>query len=532
LEVAEPSPIELEPGSVIASRFEVGEAVAGERSRRAFLGTDKQDNGPVLIVELTSDDIPRFERARSATHAHLARVIDVIATPTGGVLIAEHPRGDNLSELLQQIIRKTSVDAVRSALRIADAVSALHAQGAVHGWLEPAAIIPEPQGHPKPMVTWLPPSRESSPFRSRARGESGTPSEGDDTWAVTALLHLMLAGEPPPADGIGASDELFETEIADEALRTALRHGLSREEEQRVLDLRPLKRELARWFVEHAGDETSHSGHPHSRPPPLPAGTSSSPPTAYSSVMPLSQGNVPALTSSKPPTSARAPRRLVVVLGAALVVGLVAAWGVSAFRSRQRVQVVEVAAPGAAEPSGKDKEIALNEIPVTGQSNQLTGDKMATCVAGYLPKGAFAKPPDVSWMCSERDPREGGMKLRAAVVQGAPVGAPTDAMKLFSRLGWYEMAAFAVIRAGCCADSEAITLPDPSPDCKRMDEPLRELGQAVVAGQSHEPALKEFTEAIHCELNAGKAAVYRRAGRPQGGEDSAFQELVKVIQTP
>jgi serine/threonine-protein kinase len=248
--------------------------------------------------------------------------------------------------------------------------------------------------------------------------------------------------------------------------------------------------------------------------------------------MPQSLGNVPAVASSKPPVSGRAPRRLLVVLGAALVVGLVAAWAVSAIRSRPRVVEVEVAAPGAAEPSAKDKEIALNEIPVTGQSNQVTGDKMATCVAGYLPKGAFAKPPDVSWMCNERDPREGGMKLRAAVVQGAPAGAPTEAMKLFSRLGWYELAAFAVIRAGCCEDAEAITLPDPSPNCKRMDEPLRELGQAVVAGQNHEAALKGFNEAIHCELNAGRAALYRRAGRPQGGEDSAFQELVKVIQAP
>ena len=85
--MAERSPIKLEPGSVIASRFEVGKAVAGERSRRAFFGTDKEDTSPVLIVELTPEDVPRFERARSATHAHLARVIDVIATPTGGVLI-------------------------------------------------------------------------------------------------------------------------------------------------------------------------------------------------------------------------------------------------------------------------------------------------------------------------------------------------------------------------------------------------------------------------------------------------------------
>ena len=530
--MAAPSPIELEPGAVIASRFEVGEAVSGERSRRAFLGTDKQDGGDVLIVELTSEDVPRFERARSATHAHLARVIDLITTPTGGVLIAEHVRGVNLGELLQQIVRKTSVDAVRSALRIADAVSALHAQSAAHGWLDPSGIVPEPQGHPSPMVTFLPPPRDRSSFVSRARGESGSPSEADDTWAVTALLHLMLSGEPPAAGGIGASDKLFEAEIADEALRTALRHGLSSDESQRALDLRPLKRELARWFVEHAGEETSHSGHPHSRPPPLPPGTSSSPPAAYTSAMPQSLGHVPAVASSKPPTSGRAPRRLFIVLGAALVVGVVAAWAVSAIRSRPRVVEVEVAAPGTAEPSAKEKEIALNEIPVTGESNQLTGDKMATCVGGYLPKGSFAKPPDVSWMCNERDPREGGIKLRTAVVQGAPVGAPNEAMKLFSRLGWYEMAAFAVIRAGCCADAEAITLPDPSPNCKRMDEPLRELGQAVVAGQNHEAALKAFNDAIHCELNSGRAATYRRAARPQGGEDTAFQELVKVIQTP
>ena len=526
------SPILLEPGSVVASRFEIGEAVAGERLRRAFLGRDKQDSSPVLIVELTSEDVPRFERIRAVTHAHLARVIDVLTTEAGGVLIAEHAGGASLNELLQQIVRKTSVDAVRSALRIADAVSALHAHGAAHGWLDPSTVIPEPQGHPHPLVTWLPPLRESSLFRSESRAEAAAPSEGDDTWAVTALLHLMLAGEPPPAGGIDASDKLLETEIADEALRTALKHGLSSKADERAPDLRPLKRELARWFVEHAGEETSHSGHPHSRPPPLPPGTSSSPPTAYASVMPLSQGNVPAVASSTPPTAARAPRRLLAVLGAALVVGLAAAWAVSAIRSRPRVQVVEVAAPGAAEPSAQDKEIALNEIPVTGQSNQVTGDKMATCVAGYLPKGAFAKQPDVSWMCTELDPREGGVKLRVAVVQGAPVGAPTEAMKLFSRLGWYEMAAFAVIRAGCCADAEAITLPDPSPNCKRMDEPLRELGQAVIAGQNHEAGLKGFNDAIHCELNAGRAAVYKRAGRPQGGEDSAFQELVKVIQTP
>jgi len=520
------------PGKLIASRFEVAEPIGGDRVRRAFTGTDREGGASVLLVELTAEDLERFERARSTSHAHMARLIDVIATPNGGVLVAEHVGGTTLAELVGQIVRKTSVDAVRWALRVADAVSALHAQGVAHGWLDPGAIIAEPAGHPAPVVTWLPPERGESSYRSPGRTEAEAPSEADDTWATSALLYFMLTGEPPPSSGFDSDDKRLEASINDDALRVTLTHGLAASVELRALDLRPLKRELARWFVEHAGEEISISGHPHphSRPPPLPPGASSTPPAAPASVMPHSVGHVPAVASSTPPASAR-PRRLMAVLGAALVVGLLAAWGVSAIRSKPRVVEVEVPTPQAP-ASASEKEIALNEIPVTGQSDAGTGDKMATCVAAYLPKGSLVKAPDMSWMCKERDPREGAGKLRTAVVQGAPPGAPTEAMKLFSRLGWYDMAAFAVIRSGCCEEAEAVTLPDPSPKCKRMDEPLRELGRAVIENQNHEAHLKSYTEAILCEVGAGRASLYRRAGRPQGGEDTAFQDLVKVIQTP
>jgi hypothetical protein len=137
-------------------------------------------------------------------------------------------------------------------------------------------------------------------------------------------------------------------------------------------------------------------------------------------------------------------------------------------------------------------------------------------------------------MCKEKDPREGGSKLRTAVVSGGATaaGGPTDAMKLFARLGWFEMAAFAAVRAGCCEEAESLALPEPSKGCGKMDEALQSLGRAVVAGQSHEAPLKAYNEAIECELKANRAPLYRRAGRPQGGEQAAFEELVKVIQTP
>ena len=67
-----------------------------------------------------------------------------------------------------------------------------------------------------------------------------------------------------------------------------------------------------------------------------------------------------------------------------------------------------------------------------------------------LPKGTFTKSPAVEWLCDETDPRVGADKLHAAIVSGAPRGAVTDSMKIFSRIGWYAMPVFAVVRVGCC----------------------------------------------------------------------------------
>jgi len=172
--------------------------------------------------------------------------------------------------------------------------------------------------------------------------------------------------------------------------------------------------------------------------------------------------------------------------------------------------------------------IELGEVPVTGGSEKQLGNKLAACVAGYLPKGSFGKAPELEWLCTELDPRVGGEKLHGAVVTGAAKGPPTDAMKIFARIGWYDMAAFAVVRAGCCSDAKPIALPDAKLECS-MDAALRELGETVVAGEELEEPLKKYTDSIHCELNRGGGRVLRRTGRPEGGEDTAFRELVKKL---
>ena len=131
------------------------------------------------------------------------------------------------------------------------------------------------------------------------------------------------------------------------------------------------------------------------------------------------------------------------------------------------------------------------------------------------------------------DPRAGADKLRVAIVASAPkTGGATDAMKIFARVGWYDMAAFAVVRSGCCPDAKPLELPEASKACSSMAEALQEVGKEVVANHPVEESLKKYTAAIHCELNVGRGQVFRKAERPAGGEDSAFLELVKAIQTP
>jgi hypothetical protein len=212
-----------------------------------------------------------------------------------------------------------------------------------------------------------------------------------------------------------------------------------------------------------------------------------------------------------------------------IVLGLLGGWVYNTLRPKPVIEVPVAAAP---KPPPSDKPIDVGEVPVTGESEKQVApaDKLSSCVMGYMPKDTFGSAPDFSGVCDQTDPRLGADKLRVAIVSSAPkTGAPTDAQKIFSRIGWYDMAAFAVIRAGCCPDAKPLELPEPTKTCDDMAEALRAVGQEVVSNHPVEEALKKYTAAIHCELNNGRGPTFRKRERPVGGEDSAFLELVKAL---
>ncbi|MEB2313350.1 MAG: protein kinase [Sorangiineae bacterium] len=521
----------------LASRFRVDERLA-DGARPRFLGTDLETERRVVLFELTAAEAEPLRPIVGLEHAHVATLLGLV---DGGdermVLVAEHVPGRTLAELLRERGRRSPVAAVRAALRVADALSHLHESGGVHGGVSSGSVVVEPDGdtRPAPVLGYAPPAEPPSPFRSPERGPSDPPSVADDAWAVGATFFEMLTGEVPPAGGVASEASLASLEITDATLRQVLRHTLDANPAERAPDLHAIKRELARWFVEHASDETATpTTHVSSMPPPLPPGVASLAPAPPSVATPAV--SLPPATSMPPAPPPSKRRMLPLFAVGAIVCGLGAAWAFSALAGRPTVIEVPVAssAPGpasAAPPASARTEIDLSEVPVTGETASLTGDKMATCVAGYLPKGAFKDAPEMDWLCGTVDPRDGAAKLRTAIVQGS-AGGVSDAMKLMSRLGWYDMAAFAVARSGCCTDAKPLELPAPTQGCGRADAALDTLGHALAGSRPYEPALDAFTSAIECEAKAGRASLFRRNAPPASSERSAFIELIHALQAP
>jgi hypothetical protein len=492
----------LTVGQTFAGRFRIEEEL-GEALGGAYYGVDEQSGKKIVLVPIAGEREKTLRPLLELKHAHLAPLIALEPLGESFVAVGATIEGETLAERLEAIGKKPAVDAVRTALRLADALSHVHEAGAVHGWVNPHAVVVEPAHGASPQLALG--VRTDQATKTPERGPDAAPSIADDTWAMASLLHWMLTGSPPPRTGYATADEIEKAGVTDAALRTALFHTLTASRPDRQSDLRPLRRELARWFVDHASEEPIAPGQHATAPPPLPP-----------SIRPKRTSSGLSVPPPKGKLSAFA-------IGA-LALGAVAGIALTFLRPK-RVELVELPEKVAAPTSSA---LELGDVPVTGENDdQRLGTKLATCAAGYMPKNTFGKTPDVEWLCSETDPRVGAEKLHAAVVAAAPKGVVTDAMKIFSRIGWYAMPAFAVVRAGCCPDAKPLALPD---EHCAMSAALRDVGDAVVAVKDVTEPLKKYTESIHCELNHGGAKMLRRAERPQGGEDTAFLELVQHLE--
>ncbi|MGE0325525.1 MAG: hypothetical protein AB7S68_24570 [Polyangiaceae bacterium] len=497
----------LNVGDVIAGRFHVDE-LSGAHG----LGHFDSDDGLryVVLVPLDAEESAVMQGMETAHHAHLAQVFEVAAFAPGAVLVAERVEGETLSARLEAVGKKQPVDAVRSTLRLADAAAALHRRGAVHGGVCADAVVLDPPGKDGPLLTF-----QGARSVYRVPAAEGGPTEADDTWAISCLLFQMLVGHAPPAVGVTSPEQL--AEVDDERLRAVLLHGLTSDSEARASTLKPLMGELARWFVDHAGDE-SHPSIRTSHPPPLPNST----------VSPVNLS-----VDTQPNIEQEPPSRMGRFVAFALAASVLGALGVWAYSTTRKPNVVEVAVPteakSAAPTASARKEIDLSEVAVMGSAQSAAAaDSISACAKEYL-SGAFESPQPLAWMCEEKDALSGASKLKVAVVKGSK-GGVSDAMRLMSQAGWYELPIYVAVRRTCCADAAEATLPAASAGCDDLGRATVELSEATTSGKATKDALDKFEKAAACEFQAGKGSAYGNPGRPDSAMRAQFETFAARFQ--
>ncbi len=495
-------------------RFDADDAPKGKESVRAvYLPSQAR----VSVTAVSQQESEKLTPWQGLSHAHLAKLLEVIGRgDSTSWVVVENPVGELLSERLHSVGKKHPVDAVRTALRVADALNCLHEAGGAHGRLHPGTVLLSSEQGVEPMVLFgVPGSREYWPPDTSV---NEPPSALTDTWAAGALLYHMLTGRMPPSLGVDGAEELTPLGIESALLREAVAHVLNKDKNKRATSLQPLRRELARWFVEHVGEEPGpHSVSSH-KPPPLPAS--------------LRPGNSLSAAASRArqsfaPSSDGALKRYSILAIVAVVLGLGVAYGIGALRKPKQVVVERVmqTAPAKTAATAEPGAIDLAEVPVTGKEGK-AGDSITACIVGFLPENALSKQTNLTTFCPASDLRLAMKTLRAGFANSPGGGAGP---KGWNDLGWFEFAALATLRAGCCNSPPKFVWPaSSSPDCPSLGDALDSLGKAVSSAQDVDANIKGFKEAAHCEVTKGKPDLSRPTSEPTAEGERAFRDIFHI----
>lgn len=512
---------DLDESTLKAQGF--AEAFDEKTKKRVLVGLEKKSRNPTLAT------------LSSIEHAHLAEVVGLVDHDEEWVVISTLIRGTTLRARLQEIGRKHAVDAVRTALRVADVLSHLHDAGITHGRVNPDNVLLALEVGQDPALIFGQPS--SSEYLRPERGASEEAYDlRDDTWATTALLYFMLTGDPPPALGVSSLTELEGLRIDDPLLCEVLSNGLARDEAHRAKTLSSLKRELARWFIAHAADEPVPIAGLSHKPPPLPPSVAPKPPVRSGAPEPKSTSTIPRAQALALEDRRRGWIRSVPFAIGAAVVGIGVAWGVARMTRSDTKAIRLPDQPNAsATQAASTGPIDLAEVPVTGDESakeQTAGDSTASCAKGYLREGTLTKFAQLDAICRDTElPRTLGMlRIAFTSLTGATGVVPPGASR-FDALGWYSLPLLFGLRKACCTDPPNIKLPDLGKSCDDFPAALDELARVASTTQQFENVIGRYTLAARCAAQTGKAAGISPVP-PNIATEKAFRDLFVAANAP
>jgi hypothetical protein len=118
--------------------------------------------------------------------------------------------------------------------------------------------------------------------------------------------------------------------------------------------------------------------------------------------------------------------------------------------------------------------------------------------------------------------------LKSAVVRTGGASNVTAAMREWSRLKWYEMATFQVMRTHCCPDAEALSVPPVFARC-RLEEALAYIANGIDDQTAMRDALNDYTRAVQCISRSGWSDAFGQGGPPYGGELEFFERVLNRV---
>lgn len=245
---------------------------------------------------------------------------------------------------------------------------------------------------------------------------------------------------------------------------------------------------------------------------------------------------------SKPPPSARGGNRSIMVLAVLAVISTTTAAGVITWRftspparpgSPSAPSPVTAVAPSVAGATSQQRRattsvaVARETAPTPSEPPPVPRDK-AACFAGLLPEGAFgATHPNLDSSCSGRRAYQTMLLFKSEIVRAGGTEL-TPAMVEWSKLGWFEMATFAAMRAHCCPDERALSVPAMFARC-RLEESLAYITNALDDDAAMRGALDDYTKAARCVASHGWSDAFGQGGAPYGGELVYVERIIGRI---
>lgn len=193
---------------------------------------------------------------------------------------------------------------------------------------------------------------------------------------------------------------------------------------------------------------------------------------------------------------------------------------------------------GASSPSpvpaaaGSSPSEALAGPSPPTDSPATPGSSPSTCLGTFFPEGTFLATPPLSFVCEETDAVAVATRLKKEVVVAGRGRDATAGMKEWAVLGFYELAALAVMRGRCCAGAPPLTTPESAEPCGRMEERLGAIAavsrEARSAGD-RAAAVKAFDTSVRCLMKFRQTQRFGFAPL-LGSEASTFETIAARIE--